>query len=251
MPARSDIIATLGRRAVLATPLLLAGCTGWPKPRPGPMELLHLDAAGPHAAPTLLVMLPGAYSTPQEFVDEGFVAALRQRQLPVDVVVAGARVDHYIEGRVLQRIHDEVVAPARARGVQRVWLLGISLGGLFTLGYAARHPGQLDGALVLAPYLGRRTLLAQIDAAGGLQAWAQQPPQPDDLIEHDVWRWLARGGAAQGVHLGWGREDRFADAHQRLAALLPAGRSHAVPGGHDWPAWRTLWQQALDRGLMA
>lgn len=235
--------------ALAAAPL--TACASWPKPAPGPMELLHVDAAGPYAAPTLLVMLPGAYSAPQEFLDEGFVAELRQRRLPVDVVIAGAKVDHYIEGPVLDRLHDEVIGPARARGVRRVWLLGISLGGLFALGYAARRPGAVDGVLALAPYLGRRTLLAEIAAAGGPQAWAaSRQPQADDLIEHEVWAWIARGQAAGPVHLGYGRDDRFADAHRLLAAQLPGDRHVDVPGGHDWPAWRALWQQWLDRGLL-
>ena len=236
--------------ALAAAPL--AGCASWPRRAPGPMELIHLDDTGPYAAPTLLVMLPGAYSAPQEFVDEGFVAALRQRRLAVDVVIAGAKVDHYIEGPVLERLRDEVIGPARARGVRRVWLLGISLGGLFALGYAARHAVGVDGVLALAPYLGRRTLLAEITAAGGPRAWATgRQPQPDDLIEHEVWSWIARGQAAGPVHLGYGRDDRFADAHRLLAAQLPADRQIDVPGGHDWPAWRALWQQWLDRGLLA
>lgn len=233
----------------------LAGCGAWSLPRPGPMELLHLDAPGPYAAPTLLVMLPGAYSAPQEFVDEGFVQALRDRRLPVDVVVAGAGIDHYIEGRVLDRLHDQVIGPARARGVRSVWLLGISLGGLFALGYATRRGADIDGMLTLAPYLGRRTLLGEIQAAGGPGPWARgRQPQPDDLIEHEVWAWLGApgGAAARGpeLHLGYGRDDRFADAHRLLAAQLPAPRSFSLPGGHDWPVWRTLWQQWLQRGLL-
>ena len=109
------------------------------------MELLHFDDTGPYAAPALVVMLPGAYSAPQEFVDEGFVSSLRQQGAHADVVLAGATLDHYIEGPVLELLRDEVVAPARARGVQQVWLVGISLGGLFAMAYAARNPGHVSG----------------------------------------------------------------------------------------------------------
>lgn len=248
MPRRRDWL----QRGLALAAAPLVGCGAWPKPAPGAMELLHFDDTGPYAAPTLLVMLPGAYSAPQEFVDEGFVDELRRRRLPVDVVIAGAKVDHYIEGPVLERLHDEVIGPARARGARHVWLLGISLGGLFALGYAARHPGAVDGVLALAPYLGRRTLLAEVTAAGGPQAWAAgRQPQPDDLIEHAVWAWVARGQAAGPVYLGYGRDDRFADAHRLLAAQLPPDHQLAVPGGHDWPPWRALWRHWLDRGLLA
>lgn len=229
-----------------------AGCSGWPAPRPPPMDLLYFDDSGPYAAPTLLVMLPGAYSAPGEFVDEGFVSVLRRQRVAADVVIAGTRIEHYLEGRVLERLHDEVIAPARARGVRSVWLLGISLGGLFAMTYAARHPGQVSGLLTLAPYLGRRTLLAEIESAGGPAAWARgRRPQSDDLPEHEAWAWIAGGQAAPLLHLGYGRDDRFADAHRLLAAQLPADHHFDLPGGHDWPVWRALWQQWLARGLIA
>jgi pimeloyl-ACP methyl ester carboxylesterase len=239
------------RRLLLATVALVPACTPWVRPAPGPMELLHFDDTGPYAAPTLVVMLPGAYSTPQEFVDEGFVQALRQRKLHADVVIAGARIEHYIEGPVLERLHDQVIGPARARGVQRVWLVGISLGGLFAMAYAARHPDQVTGVLALAPYLGRRTLLADIIQAGGPEAWAaRRQPQADDLLEHEVWAWLAKRPVEPALHLGYGRDDRFVDAHRLLAARLPADRVFDVPGGHDWRPWSALWAHWLDQGLI-
>lgn len=239
------------QRATALGTLALAGCGTWSLPRPGAMELLHFDDTGPYTSPTLVVMLPGAYSRPQEFVDEGFVELLRAARVKADVVIAGATLDHYLEGRVLDRLQHEVVAPARARGVRAVWLLGVSLGGLFALAYASRHAVQLAGVLLLAPYLGRRTLLMEIDAAGGPEAWAQgRQPRGDDLLEHEVWQWLAGRPAAPPLYLGWGRDDRFADAHRRLAARLPAGHADAADGGHDWAAWRELWRRFLARGVV-
>lgn len=56
--------------------------------------------------------------------------------------------------------------------------------------------------------------------------------------------------AGPPVWLGFGREDRFADAHRLLAQALPAERHFDVPGGHDWPPWRALWSAWLDRRLL-
>ena len=52
------------------------------------------------------------------------------------------------------------------------------------------------------------------------------------------------------LHLGLGREDRFAERHRVLAAALEPGEVDTVPGGHDWPTWRRLWDNFLDVRLV-
>ncbi len=144
----------------------------------------------------------------------------------------------------------------------RPWLVGISLGGLAALAYAMRHGNEIAGVLAIAPYLGRRELLRDISAAGGPVAWGRTPQtpgvpsEPHAAIEDELWRWLARPGigsatAGPPIHLGFGRDDRFVDAQRLLQALLPAGQTDVVDGGHDWPPWRALWQRWLQRGLLA
>lgn len=213
------------------------------------MPLIADDRACTAQAPVLLVLLPGANMTPSEMLDEGMVAALRQRRLAVDVVVAGAGLEYVYDGSVLTRLHTDVIAPYRAAGYTRIWLAGISLGGFVAMGYAMRHPGQVEGIVALAPYLGRRPLVQEIAAAGGPTHWRQsQVPRPDD-VDQQLWRWIAqRPPEAPALHLGYGTEDRFAQGHRLLAQTLPADRVQAVPGGHDWPPWRQLWTDWLDRG---
>ena len=48
------------------------------------------------------------------------------------------------------------------------------------------------------------------------------------------------------MFLGFGSEDRFADTQRLLAGVLPAAQTRVIPGGHDWPVWRALWEQFLD-----
>jgi pimeloyl-ACP methyl ester carboxylesterase len=215
---------------------------------PGPC-----DAAGEGRAPVLFVMLPGAYSRPPEFVDEGFVQALRQRGVAADVVIADSHLGYFGEKSVLERLRADVVLPARARGYRQVWLVGISLGGLAALGYAVRHGDEITGALVLAPYLGPRRLMLEISEAGGPRAWRTNPAaRGQDELDREIWDWLAAPPpAAPPVWLGYGLDDRFADAHRVAAGLLPPGRVSTAPGGHDWPAWRALWAGWLDGALAA
>ena len=56
-----------------------------------------------------------------------------------------------------------------------------------------------------------------------------------------------RAPGAPRVFLGFGREDRFADSQRLLARALPAGCRWVIEGGHDWPVWRRLWDNFLDR----
>jgi len=256
------------RQALLATAsgalLALGGCQFLPRTPVTPMPLLRQPGAGPGRADTLVVMLPGAYSLPQEFIDEGYVLALRASGSAADVWIADAHLGYFNDRSVLRRLRDDVVAPARTMGYQRLWLVGISLGGFGALAYASVHGRNaatgVDGVLAIAPYLGSRRLQGEMIAAGGPLAWADASPpgapgldqgaSPDEG-ERALWRWLARPPAdAPPVHLGYGSEDRLADGHRLLAGVLPADRVRTVPGGHDWPPWLALWQQWLQRGLL-
>ncbi len=134
------------RRALLAAAAAtsLAGCALMRQPTPIPMELIADDRACAQQAPVLLVLLPGAHMTPAEMQAEGLVAAVRQRGLAVDVLVAGASMDYVYDGSLLRRLHDDVIAPYRARGYRRVWLAGISLGGCASQRHRrwSRSPGR-------------------------------------------------------------------------------------------------------------
>lgn len=198
-------------------------------------------------ANTLLAFLPGVYDTPEDLVREGFVAALRARRLPVDVVLVDAHVGYYTDESIEHRLHDEIVTPARAAGYRSIWLAGISLGGLGCLAYAQAYPRGVDGLILLAPYLGNRGLLQEIETAGGLAAWHARAARSTG--EERVWHWIADLPAyrdALPVYLGFGDADRFVASHRLLAGQLPASHVISHAGGHDWPVWHSLWAGFLD-----
>ena len=245
-----------GRRAAASAVALavtgLAGCGSWFRPSPIKMDLLFDDRACTRQAPVLLVLLPGANMTPAEMIQAGMVAAVRERQIAVDVVLADAQLNYIYDGSMLQRLRQDVIAPLRARGYRRIWLAGISLGGFVAIGYAMRHPGEVEGLVTLAPYLGRRPLVQAVSEATSPAAWRQsaQPREADDF-DHELWMWLTRRPAdTPPLYMGYGTEDRFAQGHQTLAGLLPAGHADTVAGGHDWAPWQQLWGRWLDRGLL-
>lgn len=208
-----------------------------------------LDRANPaRRADTLLVMLPGAYDTPQDFIDQGFVKAVRDQHLPVDLLLVDAHTGYYTAQQIVERLATEILAPARAQGYASVWLAGISLGGYGSLLLSHQHATMINGLFVMAPFLGRRDLPAAIAQRGGLAAWDGQMPEAD---AHDLalWRWLRGYVEAPSerppLYLGYGESDRFSFSHRLLAAVLPPGHVFVTPGGHEWAPWLSLWQRFL------
>ena len=212
------------------------------------MDALYDPAPQSGAERILLVMLPGVRDRPEDFIQQGFVRALRERGLPVDVAAVDAHMDYYLERKVIDRLHTDVLAPAREK-YQRIWLLGISLGGMGSLLYAREHPGRIEGIILLAPYLGTRGTIADVTRDGGLARW-----RPGSIGEEDDERrllaWLkeyrADDPSLPAIYLGYGTSDRFAPASALLAAQLPGGHVVTAEGGHDWPTWSTLWRDILD-----
>jgi pimeloyl-ACP methyl ester carboxylesterase len=234
--------------------LLLAGlasCALW-RPLKVPMDLLELPARCGASAPvdTLVVFLPGAYSRPEEFVREGVVRALRERRVAADAWIVDAHLGYYEARSIVERIQADVIAPARAQGYRHIWLVGVSIGGFGAMIHSLSHPGEVDGIVAIAPYLGQRAVLDEVRDAGGLRSWkAPAGELPLERMDETLWRWLqgyldARP-ARPPLYLGAGRDDRFANAHALLGAALPRERVFSSAGGHDWGPWRDVWHQIV------
>ena len=104
----------------------------------------------------LLVMLPGAHLPLSDFAGHGFVDALHQRWPTVDAIAVDLNPDDYLAGDAAGHLHDTVIGPEMALGYARLWLLGISLGGMGSLLYARAHPGTIDSVILLALFLATR-----------------------------------------------------------------------------------------------
>jgi pimeloyl-ACP methyl ester carboxylesterase len=205
-------------------------------------------ASAQRPAATRVVMLPAAFSEPADFVQQGFARAVRERALEVDLVFAGFRLEELLDRSLFGRLREELILPARALGCS-LWIGGISLGGYVALGCAERHPEELAGLCLFAPYLGSYLMTAEVERAGGIEHW-RSAMLPEDDEERRIWQFIRtlRAGPLP-VHLGLGREDRFAGRQRLMAAALSPESVDTVPGGHDWPTWRTLWDRFLDTRL--
>jgi pimeloyl-ACP methyl ester carboxylesterase len=200
-------------------------------------------------AADMLVLLPGAYMRPENFVEAGFFAEVERRDLALDLCAVAVDMATVSDGRAAEAVRQQLLLPARQTH-DRVWLGGISLGGLMTLEITAGHPELVDGLCLIAPYPGSRLVTNAIAHAGGIDAWT---PGEEALRDPDarVWHWLKAPPPGRPVFVGHGLQDRFAEGMAQIAERFPPDSRHEVEGDHDWPAWRVLWSRFLDAGHFA
>jgi pimeloyl-ACP methyl ester carboxylesterase len=216
----------------------------------------HIFDAAPAVAceRILLLMLPGAKNTPRQLADYGFIRALRERGMPVDVLALHAHVDLYLDRADIERVLHGTLDEVRARGYRRIWLLGISLGGSGAMICATQRPSEIEAVFLLAPFLGTRGLIAEVGAAGGLQQWCAGEVAPRDqeraLLDRIKHAPIQEDGFP-AMYLGYGHDDRYGAASVLLAERLPPHQVLKVDGGHDWDTWFTLWGGLLDRIVIA
>ena len=228
---------------------VLGGCALW-RPVKVPMDVLREAAHCAAPVDTLIVFLPGAYSLPEEFIREGIVKTLRERRVAADAWIVDAHIGYYEQRSIIDRLQADVIVPAHARGYRHIWLVGVSIGGFGAMIHSLSHPGEVEGIVAIAPYLGQRAVLDEIRAAGGLRTWKAPAGELTlEQMDRALWRWLQ--GYIDGstprppLYLGAGRDDRFADAHALLREALPPERAFTSPGGHDWAPWREVWRQIV------
>lgn len=232
---------------MVAATLALAGCATFRNPVT-PMPTTRVAVAPDSRC--LIVLLPGVYSGPSQFEREGFGEIAREQGVVAEIVAADAHLGYYRERSVALRLHEDLIAPARARGTEEIWLVGTSLGGLGAFIHLREYPRDLSGVFAIAPFLGDEEVIDEIAAAGGPASWRPPESPDDDDVGRKLWSWIVDGGLGDAripVHLAWGTRDDFDRANRMLSGMLPDDHVYTVDGGHDWEAWTELWRQFLKR----
>lgn len=230
--------------------LILPGCFAKGDPRQ-PIPSVLIPASSP--ATRLVVVLPGRADDVAALTRSGMPEAIQGAWPDADVLLAGVMLGYYLEGQAPQRLHRELIEPARKRGYREIWLAGASMGGMGVLLYERAFPNQVDGLILLAPYVGDRPILREIRQAGGIAAWDPGPVQAinADNWQHELWRhlqgWASDPAQAQRVWLAYGTRDRLRRAMPTLEALLEADQVLVRPGGHTWSVWSPATQAILER----
>lgn len=215
----------------------------------GLKTLLHYPDQRQGPERLLLVMLPGVGIEAEDFAAHGLVAAAQAGGPVVDVIAAKPDQTLYLDGEVAPVLEEAILAPARAAGYERPWLLGISLGGMGALACAAARPAHIAGLILLAPFIGTHGTIAELRRAGGFAGWRPEASAAT-APERVVLSWLQaqlNGTAGPQIWLGHATQDRFSAGHRLLAAALPQSQTVLVEGGHDWATWRAAFQALMAR----
>lgn len=206
-----------------------------------------LAAPRPQGERTLVIVLPGIQGDARDMRERGIGAAIQAAWPHADVFLANATFAYYRDSKLVGRLHEDIVTPARAAGYRHIWLTGASMGGLGALLYEREYAGMLAGVVLFAPFLGDEALLQEIRDAGGLRKWDPGPVSSKadfSNYQRQVWKrvqlWAEQPELARRVWLGCGTDDYLRSGSRLLATALP--REHFVeePGGHTWATWARL-----------
>jgi enterochelin esterase-like enzyme len=197
----------------------------------------------------LVLLLPPITGDGSHYEQYGFIEAVREKGFETDLKILDVNPILYLQGRISEVVKTELVDPAKAAGYNKILLVGISLGGHGALLYATKYPHDVDGVVVLAPFLGGLFIDDVIKDAGGLDKWENCPRIEWDYA-CDMWKllkdYLATQENRDKIIIGYGLEDGFAKSNKLLADQLPATNVFAKPGGHDWVTWKSLWIDVLN-----
>lgn len=223
-------------RLAIVTTMLALSAACFPARSPMPLERYSAPQTD-----TLLVLLPGFAAYDHTFEKKGLIQAAREAGFEGDIVAPNATFGYYRTRSLLPELESAVFADARDK-YEHIWVLGISMGGLGTLLAVEEFREDIDGVILLSPFLGRKRVTNAVRDAGGLAGWSV--PEEDPTFDEEVWGWLDDASERQWqqpeVFLGYASNDLGVKNQELLASQMGHERSKMVPGGHTWPVWKEL-----------
>lgn len=198
-------------------------------------------------APSVIVLLPAALTSPDDFIVHGFAETIDASGLDVDLLIPDLHADCYLRSTAVATLDDMLRTHVQNRYTS-FWMAGISLGGYGVMQHARLSEmalPALQGRFLIAPYLGSREIVNAVNASGGIPAWRGDG---SDMPDAPLWQWLQRQTntlLAASLCVGCGTEDRFALSSRLIEALVPNRQVFSAAGDHSFGPWLKLWAQWL------
>lgn len=190
--------------------------------------------------------MPGLGDGANIFAQQNLIDALQKCNDSLNIVALDSHLGYFSNRTIITRLNTEVIAPAKAQGIDNIWVIGVSLGGLGSLLYSVNHPDDLTGLILLSPYLGEKEDLESLLKSSDLYNW--QPKQTNDfqtlwfsLIE------LSRSEKLSNIYMGTGNQDRYIAQQDQFSKLLNESNTIKIEGKHQWSTWNQLWNPLLHK----
>lgn len=238
----------------LGLALLLAGCLNFGDRR-APIPSERIAGSGTPDLKTLVIVLPGRADNVEVMREFGVAEAIHAGWPEVDVQLTSATLAYYTDGGLPERMRAQFIEPARAQGYERLILMGASMGGMGALVLDEAHPGVFDRIVLMAPYLGTRRVMREIEEAGGVLQW--QPGAKPEVVDRSnfdrelLWRQVSNYAAdpelRERVWLAYGEQDRLASTVPILAPALRPTQILPREGGHKWVVWNAAATEIFAR----
>lgn len=237
--------------------MFLSACMASSK---GPLETLYWSASSQQSQ-NLIVFLRGMGGTlncpttvHRCFEVEGYVDAVTSRQLSYDMAAPNAHRGYYMGRNLVERLREDVILPAKAQGYEKIWIVGVSMGGLGALFYLMEHPEDIAGIVTLGPFLGYDEILDEIQSAGGVRRWEPGSYDPNEEWERMLWDFIkghtGQETVAPPIIMGLATEDSYLKGHRLLANALDAAYVFETSGKHRMKTFKALWDMVLEKGYI-
>jgi pimeloyl-ACP methyl ester carboxylesterase len=215
-----------------------------------PIPVLEYGRMDASVNKNLLILLRGMGGSPEDFNKHGLIQEVRSRRLPFDISVPNAHFGYYKSRTLEERLKHDLIEPARQKGYQQIWLAGFSMGGLGSLFYLRRFKKDVDGVILVSPFMGWENTLHAIEKSGGIQNW--EPKRNSDNWQQLIWGWVKTYAKNPGIYppiyLGYGTQDGMTGKGPvLLSAALQEERVFSIKGRHDYKTFISIWNIHLDR----
>ncbi len=199
----------------------------------------------------LLIFLRGLGGSHKDFEKFGLIDEVRTRNLPFDVIVPDAHFGYYKTETLPERLKEDIIEPAKEKGYRQIWLAGFSMGGLGGLFSVKSFPDEIDGIILVSPFVGWPRIIDEINASGGVDDWDPQHSSLDDW-QWRIWKWIKSYGNDPGryppIYLGYSDDDFMAQGGPvLLSTVLDPEYVLSIPGDHDYETFRKIWNLMLDK----
>lgn len=215
-----------------------------------PIPVLEYGRMDASENKNLLILLRGIGGSSEDFDKYGLIQAIRSRRLPFDISVPDAHFGYYKSRTLEERLKEDLIEPARQKGYQQIWLAGFSMGGLGSLFYLKNFKKDVDGVILVSPFMGWETILNDIEASGGIRTW--EPQRNSDNWQQLIWGWvktyIESPDAYPPIYLGYGNQDGMTGKGPALLSVaFPKERVFTIKGRHDYKTFISIWNTHIDR----